>query len=167
MVRSFSDGWVKSPPAAQAAPSSVRRRPAPHAGGPARACDAACRLRGRAPAQRRGQAIAVVHIAGDGLRLVAQIALRTRVVGIAAHLDDAPACAVAADAELDAAVDVAEVAGRLVPGEGWGGRRGGAGVHGVSRYRAAGVHAGGWTSQFKMTNLILENDERHRSGCRV
>jgi hypothetical protein len=64
-----------------------------------------------APAQRRGQAVAVVDITRNRLGLVAQIALRARVVAIAPHLDDAGRRAIAADAELDAAVDVAEVAG--------------------------------------------------------
>src|SRR5689334_19384917 len=64
-----------------------------------------------APAQRRRQAIAVMGIERDAGGLVAEIALRFRIVAVAAHLCDP----VVLDQHLDAAVHVAEIAGRLVP----------------------------------------------------
>jgi hypothetical protein len=59
----------------------------------------------------------VVYVAWDGLGLVAQVTLRARVVTVTADLDDARIGTLPGDGQFDAAVDVAEVAGRLVPGE--------------------------------------------------
>ena len=64
-----------------------------------------------APAQRRGQAIAVMGIEGNARGLVAEIAVGFRVVAVAAHFRDA----VIFDQHFEAAIDVAEIAGGLPP----------------------------------------------------
>src|ERR1043166_6687972 len=63
-------------------------------------------------AQRRGQAGAVMRVVGDARGLVAEIALRFGVVAVAPHLGDA----IVLDEHLEAAADVAEIAGGLPPG---------------------------------------------------
>jgi len=62
-------------------------------------------------AQRRGQAVAVMGIKGDTRGLVAEIALRFRIVAVAPHLGDA----VVLDHHLESAIDVAEIAGGFPP----------------------------------------------------
>src|SRR5215471_14761081 len=64
-----------------------------------------------ATAQRRGQPVPVMGVKGNARGLVAEIALRFRIVAVAAHFRD-PALI---DQDLDAAIDVAEIAGRLSP----------------------------------------------------
>ena len=64
-----------------------------------------------AAAQRRGQAIPVMGVEGDARRLVAEIALRFRIVAVAAHFGDA----VVIDQHLEAAIDVAQIAGGFPP----------------------------------------------------
>src|SRR5689334_21088503 len=59
----------------------------------------------RAPAQRRGEAIAMMGIEGNASRLVAEITFRFQIVAVAANLADA----LAFDQHLDAAIDVAEI----------------------------------------------------------
>ena len=64
-----------------------------------------------APAQRRGEPVAVMGIEGNPRGLVAEIALRLRIVAVAADLDDLAV----SDLNLDAAIDVADIAGGLAP----------------------------------------------------
>jgi hypothetical protein len=70
----------------------------------------------RAAPERRGEAIAVMDVIGYARGLVAEIALRLRMVAVAAHLGDAPLL----HQNFDPAVDVAEIARALVP---FGGHR--------------------------------------------
>ena len=64
-----------------------------------------------ATAQRRREPVLVMRIKGDARRLVAEIALRFRAGTIAPYLFDMPLI----DQDFDAAIDITEVAGRLVP----------------------------------------------------
>ena len=65
----------------------------------------------RASSQRRGQTVAVVEIIRNALRLVAQIAPRLGVLLVPFHLDHASLVARTLQPQLDAAVDVAKIAG--------------------------------------------------------
>src|SRR5262249_57298073 len=65
---------------------------------------------GAAP-QRCGQAVAVMGVPGNPRGLVAEIAPRFRIVAVAADLADLAVL----DQDLDAAIDIADVAGGLPP----------------------------------------------------
>ncbi len=58
----------------------------------------------------------MMHVARDPLRLVAQVARGARVVAVAPHLGNTGLGALPRDCEFHTAIDVAQVAGRLVPG---------------------------------------------------
>ena len=64
-----------------------------------------------ATAQRRREPVLVVRVVRNARRLVAEIALRFRAGTIAPDLFDMPVI----DQDFDAAIDVTEIAGRLVP----------------------------------------------------
>jgi hypothetical protein len=64
-----------------------------------------------AAAQRRGQAIPVMGVEGDACCLVAEITFRFRIVAVAADFCDA----VVIDQHLQAAINVAQIAGGFPP----------------------------------------------------
>src|SRR5882724_7375069 len=87
-----------------------------------------------ASAQWRGQPVLVMGVVGNARGLVAEITFRFRVLAVAAHFRDA----VLIDHDLDAAIDVADVAGGLSPF--W------------ARHRA--LPPGPVRSRYYMTNII-------------
>ena len=91
-----------------------------------------------AAAQRRRQPVLVMRVIGNAGGLVAEIALGFRILAVAAHLRDA----VVIDQNLDAAIDIAEIAGRLLP------------------FRASTSRA-----PFRIADRRILHDEHHKNNC--